>query len=569
MAMVFVVLKEGAVLFEPYIYKEIIEVFERFYNGVMTRDETIRRSIVLVLGFISAQGVVIVANTLMLRTVNKLDASIMRDAANDFVAKVLNLSFRFHSDRKTGKMAKEFARGVNAIEIFLDATTFNLLPLTIRLSVIFVVFFVVDWPLALVLFVMVATFYSFTIVSSIYMQKRRMKANKLDDESSHKAMDALMNAEVVKYFQQEHDEIQSFKKVRQEWKKTKQNEWDGWTWISSALIGINIISVTTILSIVILRLLSGDLGLSDFVMVITYLTLMVGLLWDFQHFFREIHEAFTDLTAFFHYYDQENEIKDDVSSESLNVEKGEIRFEHVTFGYNDENKKGKTVLRDVSFTVPAGASVAFVGPSGVGKSTIIKLLYRFYDPRQGRILIDGQDVSQVKQQSLREALGIVPQETALFNDTVAYNIAYGQKTVDMDAVREAAQLAHVDQFISRLPQGYETIVGERGVKLSGGEKQRISIVRAFMRDAPILILDEATSSLDSAAEHEIQVALQGLMKGRTTLIIAHRLSTIMNADLIIVLNDGGIEQQGTHDELLKHGGLYNKLWELQAGGYIE
>lgn len=250
---------------------------------------------------------------------------------------------------------------------------------------------------------------------------------------------------------------------------------------------------------------------------------------------------------------------------SLAATHGELVFDNVVFGYGN-----KRVLDGVSFTIPAGTSVAFVGPSGVGKSTIMKLLYRFYDVESGSIRIDGQDISQVTQESLRAALGIVPQETALFNATIQYNIAYGAPDKSQERIEWAAQLAHADQLVEKLPDGYDTLVGERGVKLSGGEKQRISIARAFLRDAPILVLDEATASLDSASEAEIQAALKGLMHGRTTLIIAHRLSTIMSADMIVVLREGGVEQVGTHDELMQHeGGLYKRLWELQAGGYID
>lgn len=568
LAVLFILFKESAVLAEPWIYRQVVSVFEQFFAEAVSKDEALRQSLILVGLFVTAQSFVVVSHYLTLRFINFLDSSVMRDAANDFVAKVLNLSFRFHSERKTGRLAQEFARGISAIENFLDAAVFNLIPLAIRLSVIFVVYFIIDWPIALVLVVMSAVFLSFTVYSSLRMQRRRQMANKLDDEGSRKAMDALMNAEAVKYFQQEKGEIATFRNMRQQWKQSKQREWDGWTLISSGQLLINVVAVTTILSIMILRLLDGELGLPNFVLVVSYMSLVIGLLWDFQHFFRDLHESFTDLNAFFLYYDQQNEIKDTSGAADLKVKTGVIQFTNVTFGYNDANHKGKIVLDNVSFTMPAGKSVAFVGPSGVGKSTIIKLLYRFYDPQSGQITVDGQNIAAVTQRSLRDALSIVPQETALFNETIAYNIAYGSGDISQQEVERVARLAHADQFIGRLPEGYNTVVGERGVKLSGGEKQRISIARAFLRNAPILVLDEATASLDSASEAEIQTALHDLMRDRTTLIIAHRLSTIMNADLIIVMNNGGVEQIGTHEELLEHGGLYNTLWELQACGYI-
>ncbi len=566
LTILFVLTKEGSILFEPVIFREVIVVFEDFFYGTLEQSDAITKAIWLLVAFVIVQSGQILSNMLMLRWTNRLQSSVMRDGANDFVAKVLNLSFRFHSERKTGKLAKEFARGVNAMEAFMDAFIFNLIPLAIRLSVIFVVYFFIDWPLAIILLGMSATFSLFTAYASAYNQRKRAKANRLDDEGSRKAMDALMNAEAVKYFQQEKDEINTFKEVRQNWKVSKQREWDDWMWISTGQITITMVSVTLMLAVMILRLLNGGLGLADFVLVISYLTFVIAILWDFQHHIRRLQEAFTDLSAFFYYYDQDNEIQDTSSALPIVVKQGHIRFDNVTFAY-EENERA--VLKNASFEIPAGKSVAFVGPSGVGKSTIIKLLYRFYDVQSGQILIDGQDISTVTQKSLRESLGIVPQETALFNETVAYNIAYGSNGVSKDEIERVAALAHVDDFIGRLPDGYDTLVGERGVKLSGGEKQRISIARAFLRDSKILVLDEATSSLDSAAEAGIQSALRELMKNRTTLIIAHRLSTIMSADLIIVLNNGTIEQQGTHEELLKKGGLYNRLWELQAGGYIE
>lgn len=560
----FVLGKEAALLAEPWIYRSVILTFQDFAANQLTQDQVLRHAAWLMVLYVFAQGGVIITNLFMLRFANLFDSSIMRDAANDFVAKVLNLSFRFHSERKTGKLAKEFARGINGLESLADAFVFSLMPLTIRLLFVFVVYASVDVVLAIVLFVMAAAFCTFTVIASNAMQEHRNAANELDDNGARKAMDALMNAEAVKFFQQEHDEIRTFKKMRQNWRNTKLAEWNGWAWISTGQIGINVVAVTLMLTIMIFRLLHGSLSVPNFVLVISYLTLVVGLLWEFQHHIRRFQEAVTDIDAFFSYFDHENEIKDTLSAKPLVVKNAHVTFNHVQFTYNS----GKTVLQDISFTIPAGKSVAFVGPSGVGKSTIMKLLYRFYDPQSGTITIDDQNIHDVQQKSLREQLSIVPQETALFNETIAYNIAYGRKGVSREEIERVAKLAHIEQFIDRLPEGFDTLVGERGIKLSGGEKQRISIARAFLRNSPILVLDEATSSLDSAAEAEIQTALHDLMKGRTTLIIAHRLSTIMHADLIIVLNNGRVEQQGTHDELLQHGGLYYKLWQLQAGGYI-
>lgn len=557
-------LKQLALLIEPVIFRQLIHNFEELSSGVINQEAAIQTAILLMVLFAVVHVFSLVGNMIMFRWVNRFQSHVMRDASNAFVDKVINLSFRFHSNRKTGKLAKEFARGVSALETFMDAFIFNGIPLTVNLIVVFAVFAWLDWRLAGLWLIMAFSFMIFTGNASVYMQRRRETANKLDDEGSRQAMDALMNAETVKYFHQEKEEVQRFEGIRKKWQKNKQYEWDGWIWVSTGQILINVTSVGLIIGITVWQILQGNLQIGDFVLVITYLTYAIGRLWDFQHHFRALHEALTDLDAFFSYFKRSNEIADQNGAQPLYVGQGEIRFENVHFQYNT----GKHVLNGVDFTIPAGATVAFIGPSGVGKSTIMKLLYRFYEVDSGRILIDGQDIAGVTKASLRAQLGIVPQETSLFSETVAYNIAYGCENVTMDDIQRVAKLAHADELINRLPQGFDTQVGERGVKLSGGEKQRISIARAFLRNAPILVLDEATASLDSKSEAEIQAALDSLMKQRTTLIIAHRLSTIMAADFIIVLNEGGVEQVGTHEELMQHGGLYQKLWQLQAGGYI-
>lgn len=564
LSILFIAIKEVAMLSEPVIYKAVISTFESVFKGSLAKSEAVHLLIQFVILFALLQLGQLIAHALLIFCTNRFQSSVMRDAANDFVEKVLRLSFRFHTERKTGKISKEYARGISAVETFMDTFVFNLIPLVIRIGTILVIFFFVQWKFALVLLLMVVAFCVFSIYTIQIMQKRREQVNVLDDEGARKAMDALMNAEAVKYFQQEEKEIRSFRMLRQRWKNTKQHEWDGYIWLNSGQIAINAIAAIGILILLIQNLLADSLALSDFIFIISYLGFTIGMLWDFQNHIRRFQEALTDLNAFFYYFVQENEILDATDAKDLQIQEGKIEFDHVNFRYQD----GKQILKNVSFTIETGKRVAFVGPSGVGKSTIMKLLYRFYDAQSGNIFIDGQKITEITQQSLRSVLGIVPQETALFNETIGYNIAYGSKNAKIEDIQRAAKLAHADTFIQQLPKGYETLVGERGVKLSGGEKQRISIARAFLHDAPILILDEATASLDSQAETEIQESLQTLMKGRTTLIIAHRLSTIMSADVIIVMNEGGVEQVGTHEELLENGGLYQRLWELQAGGYI-
>jgi len=299
--------------------------------------------------------------------------------------------------------------------------------------------------------------------------------------------------------------------------------------------------------------------------MVTYLSRIYGPLYSLQHVYRRFRYSVVDLERMIKYFELTNEVKDRVGAKALKITNDTVTFEDITFAYD----KDKSILNNISFTVPAGKKVALVGASGEGKSTIIKLLLRFYDPQKGKILIDGQDIKKIKQSSLRENIAIVPQETSLFNNTIAHNIAYGKLNAKPREIDEASQLSRLDRLVKRLKKGYKTIVGERGIKLSGGEKQRVAIARAMLKDAPILILDEATSSLDSQTESEIQKSLDELMKGKTTLIIAHRLSTVMKSDFIVVIKNGQVAEVGNHSELTKTGGLYNHLWQMQSQGYLK
>lgn len=567
--------KQGAILLQPAVYRGITRVLQSLGMGTVLAQDAIDQVIVLLLYFVLIYIGMVIMNVIVMQGTNHLESRIMRDAASAFVAHVLHLSFRFHSDRKTGKISKEFARGVSAIEEYLDAFVFNFIPLGFRFLVILVVFLWVDWIIGLLLAGLVLLFCAFNLLMTIRLQHRREESITADDEGHRRAIDAIMNAEAVKYFHTEKQEIDRYAAMRVDWQKKKLKEWTGWTYALSTQIAIEGVMVILVVATMLWRLLhiqNGALDLPNFVFIIGYLGFVIGMLWDFQSWVRHFYEALTDLSAFFSYFDKEQEIQDAPAAQSLIVSRGIIIFDHVTFGYGEHgSSRGpeKIILDDVSFTIPSGKSVAFVGPSGVGKSTIMKLLYRFYDPVSGGIFIDGQNIASVTQSSLRAALAIVPQEAALFNDTVAYNIGYAQPHATRDEIERAARFARIHEFVKTLPRGYDTLIGERGVKLSGGERQRLSIARAVLRQAPILVLDEATSSLDSATEADIQESLRKLMHGRTSLIIAHRLSTIMHADLIIVMNNGGIEKIGTHEELLVHGGLYQRLWELQAGGYID
>ncbi len=556
--------REVSILLEPQIYKSIIESFQAFADGQISTAAVEADALRALKQYIGLQVIIVLAFQLQFYTTNRFQVRVMSSAASDFINHVLNLSFRFHSNRKTGTMSKEFARGVSALEAIMDAFMFSWIPLVIRITGVTIVLSTIDGRLAAIMLSMVIVFIILTASVAVYLQKKRELANTEDDEGTGRVIDALMNAELVKYYQQEANESRLFEESRIKWTKRKLQEWDSWIYVGSLQMSVVAIAVSLMVWFLMQSLQIGKVSPSTVVVIVSYITVMAGILWEVQWNIRRFIEGVTDADKFFRYFREKQEIVDGPNAAQLQVTDGVIRFDAVEFGYSESKK----IMKDLTLDVAPRSSLALVGPSGVGKSTIVKLLYRFYDPQSGSISIDGQNIADVTQLSLREQLSIVPQETALFNETIGYNIAYGRDGASQEDIERVAKLAHIHEFIMGLPDKYETLVGERGVKLSGGEKQRISIARALLRNTPIVILDEPTSSLDSASEQEIQAALENLMKQRTVVIIAHRLSTIMHSDKIAVINKGVVSEQGTHDELLQQNGLYHKLWSLQAGGYI-
>jgi ATP-binding cassette subfamily B protein len=383
--------------------------------------------------------------------------------------------------------------------------------------------------------------------------------NESDNDAHSKAVDSLLNYETVKYFNNERLETERFDRAQARYQRAAVRTWISLSWLNfgqTAIFGVGM-AVCMVMSA--RGVMAGTQTIGDFVLI-NALLMQLAIPLNFIGFvYREIRQGLADIEQMFRLLDAEPEVRDRPDAKPLVVSKGEIRFEDVHFAYDPD----RPILKGVGFTVPPGGTVAIVGPSGAGKSTISRLLYRFYDVTSGRILIDGQDIRDVTQASLRAAIGMVPQDTVLFNDTIGYNLRYGRWDADEAAIREAARMAQIADFIEALPTGYDTQVGERGLKLSGGEKQRVAIARTILKAPPILILDEATSALDTATEQEIQGALDQVSRGRTTLVIAHRLSTVVNADQIIVLQDGRIAERGRHVELLERRGLYAAMWNRQ------
>ncbi|HET6377067.1 MAG TPA: ABC transporter ATP-binding protein/permease [Methylocella sp.] len=484
----------------------------------------------------------------------------VRRLANDVFAHLHLLSLRFHLERKTGGLTRILERGRNSIETIVRTTMLTAIPTAVEFALIFAVFlFQFDWRYAAVVTVMLAAYMGFTTAATNWRIAIRRAMNESDTDANTKAIDSLLNFETVKYFNAEEREKERYDKSIARYERMSVKTYTSLAFLNAGQAVIFTLGLTAAMAMSVKGIQSGVNTVGDFVLINAMMIQLYQPLNFMGVVYREIKQSLTDIEMMFSILGQKPEVEDRPGAKPLTVREGRLSFEHVSFGYDAL----RPILTDVSFDVPAGKTVAIVGPSGAGKSTISRLLFRFYEPSGGRILIDGQDIADVTQDSLRAAIGMVPQDTVLFNDTIAYNIRYGRSDASDAEVREAARLARIDHFIEQVPGGYSAQVGERGLKLSGGEKQRVAIARTILKAPPILVLDEATSALDSFTEREIQDALDLVAKGRTALVIAHRLSTIVNADEILVLDKGRIAERGTHAGLLDKGGLYAALWKRQ------
>jgi len=470
------------------------------------------------------------------------------------------LSLRFHLERKTGGLTRVLERGRNAIETIVRMVILQLSPTIIELALIVgVLMWQFDWRYVLAIMITVAVYMTYTYHATEWRIGIRRRMNESDTDANVKAIDSLLNYETVKYFSAEQREAERYDKSMARYEDASTRAYTSLAVLNAGQAVIFTFGLAAAMVMCAYEIQAGTKTVGDFVLINAMMIQLYQPLNFMGMVYREIKQAVTDIELMFSILAREPEIKDITGAPALKVTSGTIRFENVRFAYEPERR----ILKGVSFDVPAGETVAVVGPSGAGKSTISRLLFRFYDLAGGRILIDGQDIARVTQASLRQAIGMVPQDTVLFNDTIRYNIRYGRWEASNSEVEEAARLAQIDGLIRLAPKGYETEVGERGLKLSGGEKQRVAIARTILKAPPILVLDEATSALDSHTEKEIQDALERVSKGRTTLVIAHRLSTIVGADEIIVLDQGEIVERGTHFALLDANGLYASMWNRQ------
>ncbi|GIL40324.1 ABCB family ABC transporter ATP-binding protein/permease [Roseiterribacter gracilis] len=470
------------------------------------------------------------------------------------------LSLRFHVERQTGGLSRSIERGTNAIDNILSFALFNVVPTLVELALaagILWHLFGVNYAIATVATVGIYIFYTIKVANWRMSIRRAM--NESDSAANTKAIDSLLNAETVKYFVAEEHEARRYDEALAKYERHAVRTQTSLAWLNIGQSFIIALGLTVVMTMSAYAIEAGEMSVGDFVLVNTYLLQLAAPLGVFGWVYSSLKQGLVDMEKMFELLRVDREVADKPGAQPLQVRGGEVAFENIRFGYDPRRE----ILHGVSFRVPAGKTLAIVGPTGAGKSTISRLLFRFYDAADGRVTIDGQDVRDVTQTSVRGAIGIVPQDTVLFNDTIYYNIAYGRPGATKEAIEHAARMAEIHDFVMTLPDGYETKVGERGLKLSGGEKQRVAIARALLKDPPIMLFDEATSALDTATERGIQANLRAASSGRTTLIIAHRLSTVIDADEIVVLEKGRVAERGTFDQLRAADGIFATMWAKQ------
>jgi ATP-binding cassette, subfamily B, heavy metal transporter len=555
---------EAARLWEKFLYKQIIDEGANFLEGTLAQNAFVEVLIIIAGTYAAIILSKSVGHWLKLHLMNRMETKLIMDLKKKFFNHIVHLSHNFHTTHKTGSLISRLTRGSRAIEAITDFFLFSLAPLILQLILLGGAILYFDLATAIAVVVTGVVFVIFSMLIINRQKEANITANNAEDREKGMISDIFTNIDSIKYFGKEKTIKTRYQKLADVSRKTKQRHWDYYRTLEAGQSVIMAIGTFFIVFFPILRLLEGELSIGTLAFIYTAYIGLMGPLFGFVWGIRRFYESMADFNALFEYDKIKNDIKDKEGAKNLKVKEGEIEFKKVSFKYHSRN-----VLTNIDLKIKPGQRVALVGHSGSGKTTLVKLLYRLYDIDKGEILIDGKNVNEVIQESLRSELSIVPQECILFDDTIYNNIAFSRPNATKDEITRAIKLAQLDKFIKNLPNKENTIVGERGVKLSGGEKQRVSIARALLANKKILILDEATSALDSKTEWEIQQALKKLMQNRTSIIIAHRLSTIMHADKIIVMDKGRIVQAGKHRDLINAPGVYRELWNLQKGGYIE
>ena len=554
LALGFLILAKVANVGVPLVLKDIVDALD--ING--------HEELLLPLSFLLIYGLLKLASSLFNELRDAVFARVRHGAMRSVSLKVLEhlhrLSLRFHLERKTGGLSRDIDRGTRSVSSLMNFMVFSILPTLVEITLVAIILLTrYDIWFAIVTFVAVISYILFTMVVTEWRMKYRIAMNKFDSVANTQAIDSLLNYETVKYFGNEGYELARYDESLKDWESLAVKSQ---TSLSALNFGQSVIiaaGVTVIMILAAQGVVDGSMTLGDLVLVNAFLLQLFIPLNFLGVVYSQLKHALADMHLMFDVLNKDPEIVDRPDASTLDPGDSEIRFEHVSFAYEQQ----RPILHDVSFTIAPGQKVAVVGPSGAGKSTLARLLFRFYEPGSGRILINNQDISRVTQNSLRQSIGIVPQDTVLFNDSLLYNIAYAKPSASHDEIKQAAKVANIHAFIESLPQGYDTVVGERGLKLSGGEKQRVAIARAVLKNPRILVFDEATSSLDSHSEKSILTALRKAAAHHTSLVIAHRLSTIVDADYILVMEAGRIIESGVHQKLLAQDGAYAKLWAMQ------
>ncbi|PZO92034.1 MAG: metal ABC transporter permease [Sphingomonas sanxanigenens] len=553
-ALILVLIAKATTLLMPFAYKAAID---RMTPGM---EPGVAIAVALVVSYAAARFGGVLFDNLRNAIFERVGQEATARLATHVFRHLHTLSLRFHLERRTGAVTKVIERGTKSIDTMLYFLLFNIAPTVIELTAVTIIFQAkFGFGLVAATLAMVVAYIAFTRFVTDWRAKLREAMNELDTGAVAKAVDSLLNYETVKYFNAEDREAERYGRAVNRYADAAVKNETSLAWLNIGQSLITNLMMAGAMGYTVWGWSKGWFTTGDVVLVNTLLAQLFRPLDMLGMVYRTIRQGLIDMTAMFDLIDTGAEVLDASDARPLKIAQGAVSFEDVRFGYDPERE----ILKGVSFTIPAGGTLAVVGPSGAGKSTIARLLYRFYDVTGGRILIDGQDLRQVTQASLRAAIGIVPQDTVLFNDTIGYNIAYGRAGASHAEIEAAARGAAIGDFVESLPDGYATRVGERGLKLSGGEKQRVAIARTLLKDPPILILDEATSALDSRTEAEIQATIEAVERGRTTIVIAHRLSTIADADMIIVLDGGRVAEQGRHQALLAKHGLYAEMWARQ------